>query len=90
MKNNMTQTKPATYKMNIVEAEIERDRAHTERLMDLAARRYYADVRAGAAKARRLREDREFFATDDNRVSHRTPTSPVAPPAPRPATTNVA
>ena len=51
MKSNMTQTKPATHKMDIVEAEIDRDRAHTERLMDLAAKRYYADVRAGAAKA---------------------------------------
>ena len=90
MKSNTAQTKPAAHKMNIVEVEIDRDRAHTERLMDLAAKRYYADVRAGAAKARALKEGREFFLTDDNRVSRQTPTSPAASPAPRPTTANVA
>ena len=69
MKSNSAQTKPATHKMDIIEAEIERDRARTERLMDLAAKRYYAAVRAGAAKARALKEGREFFLIDDNNVA---------------------
>ena len=75
MKSNTTRH----HKMDTIETEIDRVHTHDKRLMDRAAARYYAKVQAEGARNCELKEGREFFLIDDNKIStqaaHQTPSS---------------